>query len=283
MELVIAGLTRLGYRVGVAKHIRVEGFTLDTQGKDTWRHARAGARVVIGVSPGELAVIKKTPSETEFHQVIRQFDGLELDVVLLEGFSSASRNWHRIPKVVVGKNKSDLAKTLARTTPPILAISGFVVSDLSERRRSRIPSVDVMKDGPIITSMIRRLIEPNEMHETLQKVAIRHGDACAGLAIGVRAAHLASSAFGLNESSVKRIDCGAKQCIVDGIQWIYPKATMTTRNVTNDVIVFRSPGAQLSLKLVPKSEAKFAKATQVLKVPENRIFQQVRLFQSGNP
>ena len=277
MEYVTANLTRLGFQVGVAKHIHTAGLTIDTEGKDTWRHARAGARIVIADSPSELAVIKKTPSETEFKHIIREFDDSDLDVVLLEGFSLASKKWRRIPKIVTAKNKSDLARTLARTRPPILAISGRVAKNATNVHSSRIPFVDIMKEGPILTSMLRRLLRPNEMPETLRKAAVKHGDACVGLAVGVRAAHLASSVFGLDGPSPKIIEFGAKQCIADGINSIYPKSNIKVQKVRTDLIVFQSPTARLSLKLIPKRKAKFTRASQVLNAPDQSIFESVEL------
>jgi len=276
MEFVTSALTILGFRVGIAKHIHAEGFTIDTEGKDTWRHARAGARVVIGVSPNELAVIKKTTSETEFQRMIGEFNGLDLDVALLEGFSSASRKWRGIPKIVVAKSRSDLARTLARTTPPIFAISGLVVNNATEHT-SRLPIVNVMRDGPILTSMIRRLLKPNEMSETFRNAVAKHGDACVGLAIGVRAAYLASSAFGLDRHSLKAIECGAKQCVADGIKSTYAKPRINVKDTRTDSIVFQSPTEQLSLKLIPKHKAKFTRASQVLSVPDAKIFESVEL------
>ena len=276
MEHVTTDLTRLDFRVGVAKHIHAEGFTIDTEGKDTWKHARAGAKVVIGVSPSELAIIKKTSSETKFAHIIREFDDLGLDVVLLEGFSTASRNWSGIPKVVAAKNQSDLAMTLARTRPPVLAITGQIAHNAKKTRNSRTPFLDINKDGPILTSMIRRLVRPNEMRESLRKAAVKHGDACIGLAIGIRAAHLASSAFGLNEPPPRVIEFGAKQCIADGINSIYPKSTIKVQDVRTDSIVLQSTIARLSLKLIPKRKARFTRASQVLNAPDEKIFESVK-------
>ena len=274
IEYVTASLTRLGFQVGVAKHIHKAGLTIDTEGKDTWRHARAGARIVIADSPSELAVIKKTSSETEFKQIIQEFDDSGLDVVLLEGFSLASKKWPGIPKIVTAKNKSDLARTLARTRPPILAISGRVAKNIT--RNPRTPIVDIKKEGPILTSMIRRLLRPKEMPNTLRRAAIKHGDTCVGLAVGIRAAHLASSVFGL-DASPKVIEFGAKQCIADGINSIYPKSNIKLQDLRTDLIVFQSPSARLSLKLLPKSKAKFARASQALNVPAHSIFESVKL------
>ena len=45
LEKLIAELKKRGYRVGVIKH-DIHGFEMDRPGKDTWRHAQAGADVV---------------------------------------------------------------------------------------------------------------------------------------------------------------------------------------------------------------------------------------------
>ncbi|HUK28933.1 MAG TPA: molybdopterin-guanine dinucleotide biosynthesis protein B [Candidatus Acidoferrales bacterium] len=275
MELVTASLSRLGFKVGVAKHINADGFTIDTEGKDTWRHARAGARIIVGVSPSELAVIKKTSSETEFVHLIREFNDSGLDVVLLEGFLSASRNWNGIPKIVAAKNKPDLTRTLARTKPPILAITGQI-AHAKKSSKSRAPFLDTLKDGPIITSMVRRFLRPNEMHESLKKAAVKHGDDCIGLAVGVRAAHLASSAFGLSEPTPKVIEFGSTQCIADGIKSVYPKLSIKVQKVKTDLIVFQSCDSQLYLRLLPKQKARFARSSEVLEVPDDRIFEEVK-------
>ena len=56
-EVLIRELTKKGYKVATVKHIPEQNFTIDTEGKDTWRHARAGASKVISVAPKEIAVI----------------------------------------------------------------------------------------------------------------------------------------------------------------------------------------------------------------------------------
>ncbi len=55
VEVLIKGLTEKGYKIGSAKHIPDPEFTIDTKGKDTWKHARAGANTVLSVGQNELA------------------------------------------------------------------------------------------------------------------------------------------------------------------------------------------------------------------------------------
>ena len=55
IERLILELTESGYRVATIKHAG-HGFDLDTEGKDSWRHKRAGARQVVVLSKSSLAM-----------------------------------------------------------------------------------------------------------------------------------------------------------------------------------------------------------------------------------
>ncbi|MDR0318844.1 MAG: molybdopterin-guanine dinucleotide biosynthesis protein B, partial [Nitrososphaerota archaeon] len=71
IEYLIKQFSVENYRVGAVKHIHHEGFTIDTEGKNTWRYANAGARVIVAVSPDEMAIIKKVRQEEgSFEKVI---------------------------------------------------------------------------------------------------------------------------------------------------------------------------------------------------------------------
>ena len=59
IEVLTKELTGRGYRVAAVKHIPEPNFTIDMEGKDTWRYAQAGATTVIGVSADEVATIEK--------------------------------------------------------------------------------------------------------------------------------------------------------------------------------------------------------------------------------
>jgi len=50
IEGLISELVKRPLRVASVKHIRKKGFSMDTEGKDTWRHSAAGANPVIAVS-----------------------------------------------------------------------------------------------------------------------------------------------------------------------------------------------------------------------------------------
>jgi predicted GTPase len=52
---VIAEIKRRGYRLGVVKH-HVHDFEIDQPGKDSWRHAQAGADAVALSAPSKMAL-----------------------------------------------------------------------------------------------------------------------------------------------------------------------------------------------------------------------------------
>lgn len=104
VEGLVKELVRRGYKVGTVKHVREKGFSIDQQGKDTWRHAQAGASTVICIAPREVATISRRPAKLE--EVLRALRGL--DFVIIEGFRKASG----IPKVAVARSISE-ARELA--------------------------------------------------------------------------------------------------------------------------------------------------------------------------
>lgn len=84
LEKLIPALVRRGYRVGTVKH-DVHGFEMDREGKDTWRHARAGAQTIAISSPVRVASIRSVPAEMPLEEVVSRYFWDE-DIVLAEGF-----------------------------------------------------------------------------------------------------------------------------------------------------------------------------------------------------
>ena len=87
MEKLIPELKRRGYRVGTVKH-DTHGFDIDHEGKDTWRHKKAGAEAVVISSPWKISVIKDVAEETPLARIVtEQLSGM--DIVLTEGYKQA--------------------------------------------------------------------------------------------------------------------------------------------------------------------------------------------------
>ena len=95
IERLIPELVRAGYRVATVKHAG-HGFDLDTEGKDSWRHKRAGASSVIVLSKGSLAMFADVPDDIHIEQVRERFLDAETDLIIAEGWKSEG-----YPKIVV--------------------------------------------------------------------------------------------------------------------------------------------------------------------------------------
>jgi len=257
------------------KHVHHEGFTFDTKGKNTWRHAEAGASIVIGVSPNELATFKRTGSEMPFEALGGMLDRENLDIVLVEGFSKAPSTKHSY-KIVSAKNAKELRQVLRQNRPPILAITGPVTSSRvnGKARKRPAPLLDVNKNGPTLTAIVRKLLRPNELRDTFHRASAKHGGSCVGLAVGVRAAYLASNVLG-PLGSKDEVSIGAKNCMAEAFMMVYPKARTRLRPRKDDRIIIDSPRSELRIKLAPKK--KFRSGAQVLRVPESELFESVTL------
>lgn len=87
MEKLIPELRKRGHRVGTVKH-DVHDFSIDHEGKDTWRHRQAGSRTVVISSPGKVAVIKEVSQEMTLSEIVQRFFWEE-DIVIAEGYKNS--------------------------------------------------------------------------------------------------------------------------------------------------------------------------------------------------
>jgi len=153
VEDIVRELVKRGYRCGTVKHIcKEDGFTLDKENTDTWRHARAGARVVVGVSREETAYIMKTEKEPRLSDVIRGIGdiGRELDYLIVEGFSK-----EEIPKIAVGLSGDDLEGVVDENT---ILISGPAANPgVSLNLKYDVPAIDATKNPAGVVDVIEGL------------------------------------------------------------------------------------------------------------------------------
>ncbi|OQW62874.1 MAG: molybdopterin-guanine dinucleotide biosynthesis protein MobB [Proteobacteria bacterium HN_bin10] len=100
IERLIPELVRAGYRVATVKHAG-HGFDLDTEGKDSWRHKRAGASAVLVLSKGSLAMFKDVPEETKLTELRDRYLDNSIDLIIAEGWKSEG-----YPKIVVIRDQA---------------------------------------------------------------------------------------------------------------------------------------------------------------------------------
>lgn len=99
IERVIPELVRAGYRVATVKHTG-HGFDLDTEGKDSWRHKRAGASSVIVVSKGSLALFADVSEQLKVEEIRDRFVDHSYDLIIAEGWKSEG-----YPKIIVVRDQ----------------------------------------------------------------------------------------------------------------------------------------------------------------------------------
>jgi molybdopterin-guanine dinucleotide biosynthesis protein MobB len=84
IEKLIPELRRRGYLVATIKH-NIHGFDIDHEGKDSWRHKKAGARLTVVASPERIAVIEDVSKDYELSELRDRYIQ-DVDIILSEGF-----------------------------------------------------------------------------------------------------------------------------------------------------------------------------------------------------
>lgn len=176
IEKLIPELNLRGYRIGTVKH-HVHGFEMDREGKDTWRHKKAGAKVVALSSPTGLGVIRDADHDHAIEELLGRYY-YDVDLVIAEGYKSTS-----LPKIEIfrssvhqspleHRDKSWLAM-ISDIDPgvdlPLLAltdipgIADFLVDNFIDRPAAA--GVDLLVDGkPVplnsfVESFIRKAVQ----------------------------------------------------------------------------------------------------------------------------
>jgi molybdopterin-guanine dinucleotide biosynthesis adapter protein len=94
LEKLIPELMWRGYRVATVKH-DVHGFEMDREGKDTWRHRKAGSSCTVISSAARLALVRDMDHDASLDE-IRNGYIREVDIILAEGFKKET-----VPKIEV--------------------------------------------------------------------------------------------------------------------------------------------------------------------------------------
>lgn len=154
VEALIKGLSKRGYTVASAKHIPDPKFTIDTEGKDTWRYAKAGATTVLSVAPKELTVIKKVDTtESSLEQIVAETPD-EVDIVILEGFKGLVEQDTTIPKIVATKTDEEISEALERYKN-ILAFIGHIPDGKVD---TEVPFIDALKEPQKLVELVNNKV-----------------------------------------------------------------------------------------------------------------------------
>ena len=121
LEKLIPVLKELGVRVATIKH-DVHDFEIDHEGKDTYRHKKAGARITMIASPKKLALVEDLDSELPLETIVTRYVR-NIDLVMTEGYKK-----EQMPKIEVYAFREDVPP-LALDDPNVLAIVADVPLD----------------------------------------------------------------------------------------------------------------------------------------------------------
>jgi len=152
IEVLTRGLVERGFSVAAVKHISEPKFTFDTEGKDTWRFAQAGARTIIGVSTDEVVTIEKVAVKSyPFGSILKKCRNA--DVVFLEGFRKQVSKKRKILKIVIARSAEETSEAL-KVFKPILAFTGpYSTKSLN----SDIRHVDISRNADEIIDIIEKI------------------------------------------------------------------------------------------------------------------------------
>lgn len=96
IEKMIPELNKRGYRVATIKH-NIHGFDIDHEGKDSWRHKKAGARATVIASPRRVALIEDVEKDYSITELKNRYIK-NVDIVLVEGYKG-----NPYPKIEVNR------------------------------------------------------------------------------------------------------------------------------------------------------------------------------------
>jgi molybdopterin-guanine dinucleotide biosynthesis protein B len=94
LEKLIPELVRRGYRVATVKH-DAYGFEIDQEGKDTWRHRKAGSSCTVISSSKQLAMVRDMDHDASLDEIRKRFIS-DVDIIITEGYKQ-----ERAPKIEV--------------------------------------------------------------------------------------------------------------------------------------------------------------------------------------
>ena len=142
---IVRELTKRGYRVGTVKHIPEEDFTIDQPGKDTWLHAKAGAKVVVSLAAHEVARMEKRSAN-----LAEALEGLQvMDFAVVEGF----KNVRGFARVVVAQSKAEADKLIDEFTIACVGAKCASVPTFGFRETAKIVDIIEEKAYPLLPGL----------------------------------------------------------------------------------------------------------------------------------
>lgn len=151
VEDLVRALVGKGYRVASIKHT-AHAKSIDSEGKDTWRHWKAGSDPVVFMSSTETSIIKhsRTTEEGLVQLVMGEFGP---DVLVIEG---NKRGDH--PKVRIGDAPKSPGTVLSN--PSLKVLLAYIEREVAfERARGQLAGLDCEKCGLDCDRLARAIVD----------------------------------------------------------------------------------------------------------------------------
>lgn len=142
-------LQEQGYEVGTVKH-DAHHFEIDYEGKDTWRHREAGARIVAVSSEQEGKTCFIEQRYTPLPGILERMR--DMDFVVVEGFKSEG-----YPKIVIIRTPEH--RELLSGVSAVLAVASWLPEEEGLSGEAPVHSVN---DAP---GLLRRIVALSEKRE----------------------------------------------------------------------------------------------------------------------
>lgn len=145
---LITEMKKRGFRVGAIKH-DAHSFSIDHEGKDSWRLTAAGADTMLITSPEKIAMVRRNPGpEPVLDETIATYCN-DLDIVLTEGFKRSS-----MPKIEVHRQERS-ATLLCRgeeNDPTLIAVASDEPLELD------VPVFDINDAASICDLIVKKFL-----------------------------------------------------------------------------------------------------------------------------
>jgi molybdopterin-guanine dinucleotide biosynthesis protein B len=161
IETLIPKLRKLGLKIATIKHhVSKEDFTVDVEGKDSWRHGAAGAEATLLVAPKEITLIRRIEtSGLNWEEIYGTLVG-NYDVILVEGFKSLAGKRSDMWKLILARKLEEAEEILSYASKPILAIVGWRV-EWGKKSWRNIPLIKLPEEEKRLFNLLRRKILEN--------------------------------------------------------------------------------------------------------------------------
>jgi molybdopterin-guanine dinucleotide biosynthesis protein MobB len=172
LERIIAHFVEKGFKVATVKRTK-KSISIDTKEKDTWRHHKSGADLVVFSSLRETDfLLYRKMNTAEIVRRISEFG--DFDLILVEGADDPT-----IPKIRIGK-VSERSNTIASYDGNIKEINTLIQKELMSK--SSLPQLSLIVNGKnvpltefpkqIITQTVLGMLRSLKGVETIREVAI---------------------------------------------------------------------------------------------------------------